>query len=360
MVSDPGFTPRKLSLTHSTAPGSLWYYAPNKGAPIAFAVFFAISGSIHVWQCFKYKCWKVGGLLPWAAAVFVSGFVLREVGAFNYSNLNIFISSTVLLLVAPPVYEGANYFLLGRILYYVPYHSPLHPGRVVTTFIGIDAVIGALTGNGAANVSNSSLPQSKVTMGKNLLKAALILQLASMAGFVAIAARYQYKCRQTGVLSPNLRTVLITLYTSCALISIRTIYRTVEYFMVASLNANTNFKKISPIIKHEAFFWVFEATLMLLNSVLMNTFHPSRFLPRNNKIYLSEDGVTEIEGPGYDDKRPFLVTLFDPFDIAGLITRRDKKNRYWENGTSTAAAATATQEPQNEKVSANTVSNGAV
>jgi len=121
--------------------GSYWYYAPNKGAPIAFAIFFLISGLVHVWQCFRYKCWKVGGLLPWAATLFTAGFIMRELGAFHFTNLKIYISSTVLLLVAPPVYEGANYFLLGRILYYVPYHSPIHPGRVVTTFVGIDAVI---------------------------------------------------------------------------------------------------------------------------------------------------------------------------------------------------------------------------
>lgn len=34
----------------SIADGSLWYYAPNKGAPIAFAVLFAISGIIHIYQ----------------------------------------------------------------------------------------------------------------------------------------------------------------------------------------------------------------------------------------------------------------------------------------------------------------------
>lgn len=30
--------------------GSLWFYAPNKGAAIAFAILFAISGGIHANQ----------------------------------------------------------------------------------------------------------------------------------------------------------------------------------------------------------------------------------------------------------------------------------------------------------------------
>ena len=29
------------------------------------------------------------------------------------------------------------------------------------------------------------------------------------------------------------------------------------------------------------------------------------------------------------DRRTFLLTLFDPFDIGGLINGRDNKNKYW-------------------------------
>ncbi|KAL1680741.1 RTA1 like protein-domain-containing protein [Schizophyllum commune] len=311
------------------APGSLWCYAPNKGAPIAFAVLFFASGVVHAYQCFRYKSWKVSGLLPWAAVLFTAGFITREIGAYHYDSIGIYIASSVLLLIAPPVYEGANYFLLGRILYYVPYHAPLHPGRVVTTFLGIDAAIGALTGTGASYVANSTLPESQQKLGQNLLKAALLLQIASMTLYVGIAARYHYRCRRTGVLSANLRKVLVVLYCSCTLITARTIYRTVEYFAVASISTTTaDPGNISPVVCHEWYFWVFEATFMFGNTVLLNVFYPSRYLPKNNKIYLSEDGQTEIEGPGYEDKRHFLLTLFDPFDIIGLFRKKDVK--YWE------------------------------
>lgn len=32
-------------------PGSVWFYAPNKAAPIPFAVIFAVSGIVHLYQC---------------------------------------------------------------------------------------------------------------------------------------------------------------------------------------------------------------------------------------------------------------------------------------------------------------------
>lgn len=286
--------------------------------------------------------------MPWSAIVFTAGFVTRAVAAFDaWDNLGLYIASTVLLLAAPyasspvfrpscsrshrPTYEGANYFILGRILYYIPYHSPIHPGRVFTTFIGMGAVIEAITGNGGARVANTSASQSYRDTGKGLLKAALILQLLLMVAFIALAARFQYNCTRGGVLNSKVKRALIVLYTSCTLITIRTIYRTVEYFIASSVTI-IDIKDISPVLKHEWFFWVFEAAVMFSNTAMLNVFYPMQWLPRSNKVYLATDGVTEVEGPGYEDKRHFLLTLFDPFDIVGLITKRGKQDKYWETG----------------------------
>lgn len=68
---------------------------------------------------------------------------------------------------------------------------------------------------------------------------------------------------------------------------------------------------------------------MLINTFLMNIYPPAKYMPANHKIYLAMDGKTEVEGPGMIDKRPFLLTFFDPFDIWGLVTKKDQKNRYW-------------------------------
>jgi hypothetical protein len=63
---------------------------------------------------------------------------------------------------------------------------------------------------------------------------------------------------------------------------------------------------------------------------MLNCFPPAKYMPANRKIYLASDGKTELEGPGMVDKRPFLLSLFDPFDIGGIIIKRDSKNRFWE------------------------------
>lgn len=48
-----------------------------------------------------YKSWKFTGLLPWAALVFTAGYIMRELGAYHYGNVNIFISSICLVYAAP-------------------------------------------------------------------------------------------------------------------------------------------------------------------------------------------------------------------------------------------------------------------
>lgn len=229
-------------------------------------------------------------------------------------------------------------------LYYIPYHAPIHPGRVFSTFIAVGVAIEVITANGAARIASSGSTQHDQSIGKALLKAALIMQIALMVAFAALAAKFQLNCSRGGVLNSKIKRCLIVLYTSSVLITIRTIFRTVEYFSAASLNAYTDIENISPLLKQEWFFWFFEAVFMYCNSTMLNVFHPMQVLPHNNKIYLTEDGETEIEGPGYKDTRPFLLTLVDPFDIYGIIVHKGKKERFWEK--TEAQQVTATHSPE--------------
>jgi hypothetical protein len=151
--------------------------------------------------------------------------------------------------------------------------------------------------------------------------------------FVLLAAVFHRRCTKAGLAPKNLKAALLTLYTSSALIGVRTIYRTIEYFSTSSLNfsdPNLKLSDITPLMRYEWFFWVFEAVLMVINSFLLNARHPMRFLPRNNNIYIATDGVTEIEGPGYEDTRTFLVTLIDPFDLIGMMKGKNMERKFWE------------------------------
>lgn len=234
---------------------------------------------------------------------------------------------------AAPIYELANYVILGRIRYYVPYYSPLHPGRVITTFSFLSSIVEVLNGNGASLLSNVTLSQTKQNLGHNLLKVGLIIQLGVIFTFLWLAIYFQRKCTTKGLIPHHLHSVLTTLYVSSALVLIRTIYCIVEYFSALQIHVMAGFDpmSISPTKRYEWFFWVFEATITLTNTLLLNFRHLAMYLPRSNKTYLDEDGVTEIMSTGFEDKQNFVLTIVDPCDLIGLVMGRDKKEKYWGN-----------------------------
>jgi hypothetical protein len=76
---------------------------------------------------------------------------------------SVFVSLFGLILIAGrPIYAAADYLNLTRSLYYIPYLSPIHPGRVVSTFIGVDVIIESLISNGAVKLANLELSLTQV------------------------------------------------------------------------------------------------------------------------------------------------------------------------------------------------------
>ena len=258
-------------------------------------------------------------LLPWAALLMISGFAVRLAGAYNTGNLTYLVASTVLVMSGPPVYALINYFILSRVLYYIPYLAPLHPGRVATTFIGLDAVCEILIGQGAWRMANSDLTDHERKIGSNLVTASLCLQAALFGAFGLLAAQFHRRANKAGVLTKDLRIVLRVLYVSAAIVTIRCIYRLVEYIEGWD----------SDVYKNEVFFWIFEAAIMFINTTLLNVWHPGKRLPKSNSVFLDRDGKTERKGPGWADDRPWIVTVFDPFDLWGLFKGKDKKTQFW-------------------------------
>jgi hypothetical protein len=262
--------------------------------------------------------------MPWASLLLTVGFALREVGAFKYiyndKNLDIYIAESVMIMSGPPVYAAINYIVLSRILFYVPYLSPIHPGRVLTTFLAADAVCEILIVNGVQRIVNSRFSEASRQLGGNLTKAGLILQAVLFLLFVLLAAVFQRRASKADVLTKPLKTTLTVLYVSCTIVTARCIYRIVEFFEWGN----------GPLSHSEVYFWIFEASIMFINTTMLNIWHPGKRLPKSNHIFLAKDGKTELKGPGWEDKRPFVVTFIDPFDLFGLFTGKDKKTKFWD------------------------------
>jgi hypothetical protein len=288
----------------------------------------------------------------WASTLFIAGFILRAYGSWHYDHLPIFIASIVLLYAAPPIYELGNYIILGRCLHYIPHLSPIHPDRTITLFLLLSTVIEALTANGAARSFTDN--ESARHTGKILLKLTLLLQLGVVALLIILTAIYHIRARRSGLLkyaTSNVENVLITLYISCTLITIRTIFRTVEYFAVASLRPPyESVDNISPLIRYEWLFYFFEVMVMFLNSVLLNARHPGKYLPVRNDAFLTAEGV-EKKGVDFSkDRRPTWRKICDPLDLYTLVFGTDEKWWLKEGETEEAAEPirTETEQVRNE------------
>ncbi|KAI0838440.1 hypothetical protein F5Y06DRAFT_287178 [Hypoxylon sp. FL0890] len=288
-----------------------WIYVPNKGAAIFFLVAFFISAAIHSWQCYRYKSVRITGLFVASGFLYVVGFALRVNGAFgNYDELGPYVVSVALIYVSPPLLSLANYDILGRIFYYVPYLSPMAPGRVLSTFGLLSLVIEGINGVAASFIAN---PKSDPTIGSALMWAALVLQIAIIISFLVIAGCLHRRCVRAGISgAPGIQKNLTTLYISVGLILIRTVYRGVEH-------------SVKVVLSTEWPFYVFEATLMLINMCMWNVRHPAPYLPADITTYLARDGVTEVRGPEPPkDTRPTIVKVLDPWRIADLCRGREK------------------------------------
>ncbi|KAL5351054.1 hypothetical protein ACLOAV_004628 [Pseudogymnoascus australis] len=277
-------------------------------APIVFTTFFTISGALHFYQSSYHKSWRITWIYSYSSLLFIAGYALH---------LHRLACTT---LCRPPLYELGNYLVLSRCLHYMPHLSPLHPHRTLTLFLGLSVGVEVLTTIGAVQ-NITSKTQAKQDLGK----------LAVMSLLLAVAGTYHRRASRVGILTKHsntadIKNVLITLYGSCGLITVRTIYRTIEYFDAAALRPPyTAGEAISPLIRYEWLFWVFEGMLMIINSVLLSWRHPGKLLPKRNNIFLRPDGTERVG----EEFRPMLLALLDPLDILGLVLGTDKK--WWED-----------------------------
>lgn len=272
--------------------------------------------------------------MTWATSVWIGGFVCRSISVYHVQNVNLFIAQFVLIIIGPPLYAASEYFILGRLMAYFPYHAPIHPGRVLSTFLILSAIVESLTANGAANSAGTGRSPSQVKSGLNCIKAALILQCFIEATFFSLVALLHHRCRKAGHFTNRVRPVFYILYITSAMMLVRCIVRVVEAFEASGCVADKAKPYCGAIDKHEVFLWVFEIANITLFVMLLALFHPGKYLPRSSEIFLDpRDTAIERVGPGFSkaDKRPLLVTILDPFNIYGILTGQGLAEvKFWD------------------------------
>lgn len=173
-------------------------------------------------------------------------------------------------------------------------------------------LVEGLNSAGASLSSNPTAAESTQKSGSNLTIAALSIQVIVIVSFACLAVTFHLNCVKAGQHPEGVKTLMVTLYVSMALIMVRCIYRLVEHTTGGTALDLSNMDalwKLSPVLRYEAYFYVFEATLMLVNSVLWNVLNPGRFFPRNSHVYLAWDGTEVEDGKVVDKQQPLLIKI---------------------------------------------------
>lgn len=186
-------------------------------------------------------------------------------------------------------------------------------------------VIEGLNAAGVSLSANANATDASKNAGHILVLVALVLQVLVIIVFAYLSISFHRRCIQARhpMQTKAVKSTLITLYMSMVLIFVRCVYRLVENATGTTsvdLDDIEALEDLSPILRYEVYFYIFEASLMLVNSALWNVRHPGPYLPQDHHIYLAQDG-TEVKGEKSEsDRRSFLLNLVNTL-FCGMLFR---------------------------------------
>ena len=206
------------------------------------------------------------------------GFILRTLATRNQLSLGLYMPEELLILLAPLWVNAFDYMILGRMIYYfLPEQKVfgIEGRKFAVYFVCFDIVSFAVQGVGGSIASGGpNEDPNTILLGIHVYMGGIGLQEFFILCFMALAIQFHRRMlvleRQGAIDSykPSWRPLLYALYASLICITVRIIYRLVQY------SAGVE----STIPTHEVFFYVFEAVPMALAIWLMDIIHPGRTL----------------------------------------------------------------------------------
>lgn len=169
---------------------------------------------------------------------------------------------SVLIVLAPAFFAATVYMILGRVIAVVnaPHLSIIPHRRLTTIFVLGDVLSFLVQGSGAGFMASSTEGQKT---GSMIIVGGLVVQLLFFGVFFVALIIFDVRCRRqdlskhivsyNGNTNLHWHTVVVALYIASTLISIRCVFRAIEFA--------TGFDGY--LQSHEAYFYVFDALPMV-------------------------------------------------------------------------------------------------
>ncbi|KAK4941117.1 hypothetical protein LTR10_018917 [Elasticomyces elasticus] len=203
-------------------------------------------------------------------------FTFRTLSTRHQQNTTFYLIFQIFILLAPLWVNAFDYMVLGRMIqFFTPSHSlfSIPASTLAVGFVSLDFVsfIIQLIGGSYAG---PTAPVAKQLQGIHIYMGGIGLQQFFILIFVGFGIKFQremMKLERRGMpAKKNWRFLLYTLYTTLGLITIRIIFRLVQ-FSAGDTASN-------PLVSSEACFYILEAVPMLLAVMCFNIKHPGSVL----------------------------------------------------------------------------------
>jgi hypothetical protein len=259
--------PGKNGYVPPEACNAQWSYDPSFVAAVVFATLFGLLTLAHLGLAILHRkgfSWVMIMGVVWELIAFIA----RALGARNQQSQALALISNLFFLLAPLWVNAYAYMTAGRLIW------TYHPDKKIWGFkaisigkyfvwLDIASFLVQATGGSMLTPSNSA---STMTTGKNIYMIGVGVQQGFIILFTALIIRFQLDVQR--FITHNKRWLWVTyaLYAALALISMRIIFRLVEFSAGVEVS--------NPLPYHEKYALALDAFPMTLAIFLLAVVHP--------------------------------------------------------------------------------------
>ncbi|KAK5069278.1 hypothetical protein LTR64_008427 [Lithohypha guttulata] len=283
----------------------LWHYKPSMAAAVIFIVLFVLLSAYHSFLLIRRRTWfcvpfVVGGLFE------IIGYIGRALAVNNIDSVPPYTIQALGLLLAPILFAASIYMILGRIVRVLQgeAYTIIRVNWLTKIFVTGDVLCFCIQAAGGGMLAVATT-QAEIDRDNNIVLGGLILQVCIFIVFLVTAIIFHRRMSQRptsasldGSLGENggissgrfgtmtWRKLMVGLYVSSILISLRNIFRVVEYAMGWS----------GYLLSTEWPLYVFDGLLMVLVLVVcIMWYHPE--ISKGNKKSAAAMRKQETSGP---------------------------------------------------------------
>ncbi|KAH8678857.1 RTA1 like protein-domain-containing protein [Tricladium varicosporioides] len=253
-----------------------WNFCPNVGAAYAFAVFFGLTTIAHIAQAIVYRK-AYSWVIIFSGLAQTLTYIFRILSILHPDSFAAYVAWFVLILVAPLFTNAYVYMALGRMLWNYVADAKIYritAWRLGMYFVILDIVAFVVQVYGAASASGNGITRDEVLKGLHIYMAGVGIQQFFIFVFVLFAIKLHRTILSQGTLNITNSSakspfpLLYTIYAVLLLITIRIIFRLVEYSEGLT----------SKIPSHEVYQYTLDSLPMLIALVLLNVVHPGQVM----------------------------------------------------------------------------------